>query len=540
VVRPIVPVAFFLLVVAPLSSGAPAHDAADQGVAFGTRFPAAGLSGAIVVAGVGTLPSAAVTAFVESSGGRSGHVVLLVRAGMVSDDVTAVWRGQPASLEVMEISANPEPETLRALSRASGVWIELADDAVARSLAHSADLRRELRGILERGGVIGSGGAAGSILGTGQCAGDEIEPGLGLLPGFIVDVLPVNASARHGESALCLQHGRSGGGLVGLSLDPRTALVVRGRRAHVVGQGRLMVTTPPSGLDPASGRALQPGQIADLVAFSRAAVARMEHPFPPTSGGVPQVESGTLFVGGGGDLPGPVMERFIAACGGPEALIAVIPTAAGGPDPRRAGERDADRLRSFGARRVRVLHAATPSEAEAPEFLEVLREAGGVWFCGGRQWRLVDSYLDTAAQEAMREVLRRGGAICGSSAGASIQAEYLVRGHPLGNDVLMAEGYERGFGFLPGVAIDQHFSQRHRFADMTAIKRAHPQLLGIGIDEGTALVVRGHVMEVVGRNRVAVYDRCGGGRTDAQVFTLLLPGHRYDLELRRPLGRVAE
>ena len=75
-------------------------------------------------------------------------------------------------------------------------------------------------------------------------------------------------------------------------------------------------------------------------------------------------------------------------------------------------------------------------------------------------------------------------------AGATIQGDYLVRGAPAGPDVMMCEGYERAMGFLPGVAIDQHFSARNRFKDMTALVKQYPQFLGIGLDEGTALVVQ--------------------------------------------------
>ena len=77
-----------------------------------------------------------------------------------------------------------------------------------------------------------------------------------------------------------------------------------------------------------------------------------------------------------------------------------------------------------------------------------------------------------------------------------------MRGHPLGNTVMMAEGYERGFSFLPGVAIDQHFSQRGRKPDMIPVIESHPQLLGIGIDEATAMIVRGTEVEVVGNHAV--------------------------------------
>jgi cyanophycinase len=226
-----------------------------------------------------------------------------------------------------------------------------------------------------------------------------------------------------------------------------------------------------------------------------------------------------------------VWKRFIKLAGGPDAPIVVIPTAMGDQPPADPGE--AKLLRKAGAKKVRVLHARNRAEAETPQFLEGLKDAGGIWFTGGRQWRFVDSYLDTKAQKAFHEVLARGGVIGGSSAGASIQAEYMVRGNPLGNLDIMAEGYERGLGFVSGVAIDQHFFKRKRTQDMTELMAVYPQLLGIGIDEGTALIVQGEVMEVVGRSKVAVYDRRRAVAPGGPDYQVLTPGMRYNLKLRR-------
>ena len=109
----------------------------------------------------------------------------------------------------------------------------------------------------------------------------------------------------------------------------------------------------------------------------------------------------------------------------------------------------------------------------------------------------------------MKDVLKRGGVIGGSSAGASIQANYRARATPIGNSKIMAFGYERGgLGFISGVAIDQHFSQRRRHKDMTQLVDTHPQLLGIGIDESTAIIVQKSKAKVVGRGKVHFYDRC--------------------------------
>jgi cyanophycinase len=175
----------------------------------------------------------------------------------------------------------------------------------------------------------------------------------------------------------------------------------------------------------------------------------------------------------------------------------------------------------------------------------MLLEAGGVWFGGGRQWNFVDSYEGTLTEKRFHDVLRRGGVIGGSSAGASIQSEFMPRGHPLGNTVMAAEGYEKGFGFLPGCAVDQHFFARDRTADMTGLMKLHPQYLGIGIDEATAIVVTGSTAEIMGRSSVGFYDTrkpttrlryswSADGRLvwENADFEEVFPGEKYDLQRR--------
>ena len=191
----------------------------------------------------------------------------------------------------------------------------------------------------------------------------------------------------------------------------------------------------------------------------------------------------------------------------------------------------------LGFRNVTVLPQTGKDDIESEAFEEALQQAKGVWFGGGRQWRFVDAYEGTRAVELFQGVLARGGVIGGSSAGASIQADFLVRGSPLGNEEMMAEGYERGLGFLPGVAIDQHFSQRKRFLDLTSVVRRHPGLLGIGIDEATALVVRGPVGEVIGRGSVHFYDNRNSPLPAAERdHQTVATGGKYDLVERRPVG----
>ena len=143
------------------------------------------------------------------------------------------------------------------------------------------------------------------------------------------------------------------------------------------------------------------------------------------------------------------------------------------------------------------------------------------------------STTELCAVEAFHEVLKRGGVIGGSSAGASIQADYMVRGSPLRNTEMMSEGYEKGFGFLPGTAVDQHFSQRKRLADMESFMSTYPQFLGIGIDEATALLIHGNQAEVLGNNSAWFFDRNAMDRNSGKPLEIR-SGQSFDLSKREP------
>jgi cyanophycinase len=204
-----------------------------------------------------------------------------------------------------------------------------------------------------------------------------------------------------------------------------------------------------------------------------------------------------------------------------------VPTAAENPSFGNGGTVRA--LKDAGASVVTVLHTTDRAQANRDEFIEPLKRATGVWFGGGRQWRIVDAYEGTATWRAFHEVLRRGGVIGGSSAGATIQGDYLARGNPLGNWNIIAEGYERGFAFLPGVAIDQHFTQRGRSPDMQTLIQTFPQLLGIGIDESTALVVQQSTASVMGKNAVYFFNTSQDETDRTPRVTKIGDGESYDL-----------
>jgi cyanophycinase len=247
---------------------------------------------------------------------------------------------------------------------------------------------------------------------------------------------------------------------------------------------------------------------------------------------------GTVIVVGGGAIGPDIWARFIAAAGGPDALIIDVPTAGGDsvypPDWRGLGS-----LKRAGARNLVVLHTKDRRMADSDSFAHLLSRAGGVWFEGGRQWHLVDSYAGTRTEQGFHALLARGGVVGGSSAGASILSSYLLRGARSGNAVIMAPGYEKGFGFLRQTAIDQHVVARERLRDLAdSLLPKHPELLAISEDEGTAWVVRGDTAEIVGRNKAFAYN---GAATDSGApFLTLYPGDVYNLGTRAMIRRASE
>jgi len=247
---------------------------------------------------------------------------------------------------------------------------------------------------------------------------------------------------------------------------------------------------------------------------------------------------GTVIVVGGGAIGPEIYARFIEAAGGPDALIIDVPTA-GGDSVYPATWRGANPWRRAGARNVVVLHTLDKAVANSDSVVALLTKAGGVWFEGGRQWRLADAYLGTRMEQGFHDVLARGGVAGGSSAGASILSGYMLRGARSSNTIIMAPDSDSGFNFLRGVAIDQHVVARERLRDLADSLLPHrPDLLGISEDEGTAWIIQGDTGVIMGRNKAFVY---GGGENDAgKPFLTLFPGDRYDLAARRLIGRAAD
>ncbi len=254
-------------------------------------------------------------------------------------------------------------------------------------------------------------------------------------------------------------------------------------------------------------------------------------------GSVPQYgpANGSLVIVGGGRVGEDIWGPFLELAGGAaEARLIVVPTAGGREEYEE--ERVVAGWHERGVEHVKMMHTVDPAEADTEEFVKDLREATAVWFNGGRQWHLTDAYLNTLTFLEFHEVLARGGVIGGSSAGATIQGSYLVRGAPEGNQIMMSPGHEESFSFLKNSGIDQHIDTRERWTDLYEVITAHPELLGIGLSESTAIVVTGDIFEVIGRGQVAIHDaRLTFAYGDTVHYYTLDPGDRFDIVARREI-----
>jgi cyanophycinase len=250
---------------------------------------------------------------------------------------------------------------------------------------------------------------------------------------------------------------------------------------------------------------------------------------------------GSLVIVGGGNLEGTgILEKFIELAGGPDKKFIIVPTAGGNRNREGAVTNYVEEtvVQSWvrrGVKNVRMLHTHDPKVADTEAFAAILKDADAVWFVGGRQWNIVDSYAGTRTYRAFHDVLARGGVIAGSSAGATIQGEYLVRGDTRGAQVMMTEepNHQEAFKFLRRSAIDQHIDARNRWEDLGPVIQKFPNLLGIGISEGTAIVVTGDRFEVIGRWKVAIHDNTRAVQPWEKSWFVLGFGDVYDMKARR-------
>jgi cyanophycinase len=227
---------------------------------------------------------------------------------------------------------------------------------------------------------------------------------------------------------------------------------------------------------------------------------------------------GSLVIVGGGPRPPEITDRFIELAGGAtRARVLVLPMAS---EDSTSGPESAAAFRERGvdARSINL----TRGEAERETATQLLDGMTGVWFSGGDQSRLTAVLGGTPLEMALHRLYREGGVIGGTSAGAAVMSEVMITGEErrLGGDRPPSDSSQafltiardnivtaRGFGFLRTAIVDQHFVRRKRHNRLISLVLEHPLLIGVGIDESTAIEVEpGGCWRVLGSSVVVVYD----------------------------------
>ena len=298
-------------------------------------------------------------------------------------------------------------------------------------------------------------------------------------------------------------------------------------------------------------RALEAAVVALFVAACGPAGDETGEPAGEGAGVAPSPEAagapGRLVIVGGALDSGnaPVWEAVLEARDG-DGPVCVIPTASGAP--RRSMESASETLDGYGGPGTAVGVMITVDDvslATDAEIVQILRDCSGYWFTGGAQSRIVDTFLPggspTPALQAVRERVRDGAVLAGTSAGAAMMSDPMIaagssegafsaglRAEEDGDGVWIRDG----LGFFEGGVLDQHFLARGRIGRLLISVRDHPRIdAGFGIDENTAMIVDGGVAEVVGASGVVVVDGPGSGEDRLRVV-MAGAGDRIDLASR--------
>ncbi|BAU15131.1 cyanophycinase [Leptolyngbya sp. NIES-3755] len=264
---------------------------------------------------------------------------------------------------------------------------------------------------------------------------------------------------------------------------------------------------------------------------------------------LPETHGELVIIGGAEDKEGDcrILREFIRRSGGLQSRIVVMTVATGLPG--EVGEQYIGIFQRLGAEDVRVVDTAHREDASDPKAIEDISQATGIFFTGGNQARITECIKDTELDAALHKRFAEGAVIAGTSAGAAMMPDMMiVVGEGETNPRREVAQMDRGMGFLPNVIIDQHFAQRGRLGRLLSALAQQPASLGFGIDENTAIVVNGKIVEVVGDGAVTIVDE--STVTHNNINDLLqdealalcgaklhiLPhGYKFDLEQRSPI-----
>ncbi|HJV47997.1 MAG TPA: cyanophycinase [Geothrix sp.] len=250
---------------------------------------------------------------------------------------------------------------------------------------------------------------------------------------------------------------------------------------------------------------------------------------------------GTLVIVGGGGMPQEILDAFLQASGGRGGVVGIIPTSTS--DPEGALKEWKEDLAKAGLACV-PLDVRTREDASRKDLLDQAARCTGFWFSGGDQNLVGDKIVGTPLQRVVLSRYAQGAAIGGTSAGAAIMSKVMLTGEDRNGQESLSEfgpGAYRtreGMGFLPeGVVVDQHFLRRGRENRLFSVLMALPDHLGLGIDEATALVVKGGRATVLGQRSVMVFDPAGmtlnGAAFQNLRIHLMKAGQSIDLASRK-------
>jgi cyanophycinase len=256
-----------------------------------------------------------------------------------------------------------------------------------------------------------------------------------------------------------------------------------------------------------------------------------------------------VIIGGAEDREGDcvVLREFVRLAGGMKARIAVMTAATS--MPREVGEDYINIFKRLGANLVEVIDTRSREDAEEESAVRLIEYATGIFFTGGDQSKIVDTIKGTLLDKAIHKRHGEGAVIGGTSAGAAMMPdEMIVGGASVSNPSVDAVEMGPGMGFLPGIVVDQHFAQRGRLGRLLAALVLEPAVLGLGIDEDTAIIVNGDEFQVVGSGAITVvdeskatYNNLNGLLKDEAIalcdvkLHILPHGYRFNLKTHQPI-----
>ncbi|MEL6930435.1 MAG: cyanophycinase [Cyanobacteria bacterium J06600_6] len=244
-----------------------------------------------------------------------------------------------------------------------------------------------------------------------------------------------------------------------------------------------------------------------------------------------------------------ILQTFFQRSGGKDAIIGIVPCAS--REPTLIGERYYRLFNDMGAREIKVLDVRDRSGADDSEYRNFVENCTGIFLTGGDQLRLCGLLADTSLMNRIVErAQKREISLAGTSAGAAIMGHHMISGGSSAecpNRALV--DMAKGLDIIPGVLVDQHFYNRNRLARLLSAVCAHPELLGIGIDEDTcAMFDNDGMIRVIGKGAVTIVDardmsysnqKEALGNQPLSMHNLKLHvlgyGDRYDLERHQPL-----